>query len=80
MSRFNWIGWDFVKMETELKIRAYPAVFRFVNAPSILPFEVRLFEATERGRNNSDWQRLPLNPMGEDPDALAAASTPPLGR
>ncbi len=27
MGPCNWIGWDFVKMETELKIRAYPSLF-----------------------------------------------------
>ncbi len=66
MSRVNWIGWDFVKMETELKIRLYPEVFPFVTAPYVLPFEVRLFEAAELGRNTGSWQNLPPKPTPED--------------
>jgi hypothetical protein len=66
MSRFNWIGWDFVKMETEFKIRAYPKVFPYVTAPYVLPFEVKLFEATERGRDTDHWQPLAPDPRPVD--------------
>ena len=66
MSRNNWIGWDFVKMETELKIRAYADVFPYVTAAYVLPFEVKLFEATERGRDTDNWQPLPLDPTPEN--------------
>lgn len=55
MSRTNWVGLDFAKMETELKIRAYPLVFPMVSAEYVLPFEVRLCEATERGRYTDQW-------------------------
>ena len=68
MSRTNWIGWDFVKMETELKIRAYghSEVFPSVSASYVVPFEVKLCEATERGRDASYWQPLPPNPTPAD--------------
>ena len=52
MAADNLIGWDFVKLETELKIRAYPYVFadqgpirRYIAA--VQAFELELAEKTE---------------------------------
>ena len=60
MAADNLIGWDFVKLETELKVRAYPHVFgdqgplrRYVVA--VQAFEQELAERTELHRPNADW-------------------------
>ena len=60
MAADNLIGWDFVKLETELKVRAYPHVFgdqgplrRYVVA--VQKFEQELAERTEFHRPNADW-------------------------
>ncbi|HEV3079337.1 MAG TPA: hypothetical protein VGY66_06135 [Gemmataceae bacterium] len=60
MGRDNIIAWDFVKMETEFKIRAYPRVFSSVTTvptfvPEVLAFEKELFEKTEECRNSCRW-------------------------
>jgi len=61
MRRDNHIGWDFAKLEMELKVRAYQAVFygdelQFIE--SVYQFEERLAQATEL-RNNlpiEEWK------------------------
>ncbi len=67
MSPCNLLGWDFVKMETELKIRAFPELFpggsmqQFVR--SVQDFEIDLADATEECYGRSCW-----------PEAVAATS------
>lgn len=57
----NLIGWDFVKLETEIKVRALQVVFRgleseFIN--NVHRFEVNLAERTEDANNNDEhWFR-----------------------
>jgi hypothetical protein len=58
----NWIAWDFVKMETELKIRTYAAILPFEMARHVVPFEVELFAATESARQSGQWPSEPKNP------------------
>ncbi len=59
MGPSNLIGWDFVKLETELKLRAYLDVFgggspaRFVQ--QVQRFEVRLNAMTEDCHRNRSW-------------------------
>jgi tetratricopeptide (TPR) repeat protein len=68
MSPGNWLGWDFVKMETELKVRAYPSVFSgpltadrgaaeggelFVE--SVFRHESETARETERRHRNNAW-------------------------
>jgi hypothetical protein len=55
----NLVGWDFVKLETELKARAYDQMFlrqdyRFVH--QIHDFELRLAEQTERHHHRGGWE------------------------
>jgi len=62
MGRNNLIGWDFVKMETELKIRAYPHIFTanpLVVAQSVLRTERDLHAETERCREGGQWPAAP---------------------
>jgi hypothetical protein len=58
----NWLGWDFVKLETELKIRAYLQVFsgrKLLDfASAVCRFETSLGEATEHHRWEGDWPAL----------------------
>jgi hypothetical protein len=55
------IGWDFVKMETELKIRLYPKLFseyrkgRFPFFQKVQEFETALADATERHAKDDHW-------------------------
>jgi hypothetical protein len=56
----NLLGWDFVKLETELKIRAYAGVFsdkRLLDyAGNVFRFETTLCQATEDCRRNvTEW-------------------------
>lgn len=55
----NWLAWDFAKLETELKIRAYAKVFaglkRLDFAHQVCRFENRLCEATEEHRREGNW-------------------------
>jgi len=55
----NLLGWDFAKMETELKIRAYPKIFDGMKtlefAGAIFKFETALSEATEAHRRDGAW-------------------------
>lgn len=60
MGTNNLIAWDFVKLETEFKQRAYPLVFsssRFT--PQVVEFEVKLHIATEKSRETATWPRPP---------------------
>ena len=62
MGPCNLIGWDFVKMETELKIRAISKVFgggppeKFVKAIQL--FEVELAAQTEECHRNRTWPEV----------------------
>lgn len=67
MGTDNLIGWDFVKMETEFKLRAYPTLFtgkqqQFV--PQVIRFEVDLHKLTEDCRDADRW---PSTPVGTTP-------------
>jgi hypothetical protein len=60
MGRDNLIGWDFVKMETELKLRAYPELFANEElVPAVVRFEVDLFTDTENYRRAGKWPEMP---------------------
>jgi hypothetical protein len=62
MGPANLLVWDFVKMETELKIRAYAALF--VGAPtarfirSVQDFEVELARQTEACHDGEPWPEV----------------------
>lgn len=67
MGRDNLIGWDFVKMETEFKLRAYPDVFAgpqqdFV--ADVVRFEHALHARTEECRDANRW---PTGPAAATP-------------
>jgi hypothetical protein len=58
----NLLAWDFVKMETELKERAYPTLFPN-ESPSpyiraVQDFEVRLAQQTEACYNGARWPEV----------------------
>ena len=59
MSPSNLIGWDFVKLETELKIRAYVDVFGGTTAAKYIEqvqrFEIELSLLTEECHRNRSW-------------------------
>jgi hypothetical protein len=59
MAAGNLVGWDFVKLETELKVRAYEHVFPNERPPGFIEgvtaFERDLAERTERHRGEGDW-------------------------
>jgi hypothetical protein len=59
MARCNLLAWDFVKMETELKIRAYPALFGTERAGpfvrSVQDFEEALAQRTEACYDGAHW-------------------------
>lgn len=62
MARDSLPGWDFAKLETELKVRALQDVFagdeiEFVK--SVSEFEHRLAEQTEDRNNRTVWPRFP---------------------
>lgn len=64
MGHDNIIGWDFVKMETEFKIRAYPQVLANATTvsefvPEVVKFEKELFERTEVCRDSCRWPAPP---------------------
>jgi tetratricopeptide (TPR) repeat protein len=62
MSPCNWLGWDFVKLETELKVRAYLEVFpgkgpaAFVR--QVQAAEIGLNEQTEACHQARHWPSL----------------------
>jgi hypothetical protein len=57
----NLLGWDFVKMEMELKMRAFRELFpggtdaQFV--AQVQQFEIALAGATERAHTSADWPK-----------------------
>jgi hypothetical protein len=59
MGPLNFLGWDFVKLETELKVRAYPELFHggsvadFIRA--VQHFEIELTERTEANHRTWNW-------------------------
>jgi hypothetical protein len=58
MGRRNLIGWDFVKLETEFKARAYPMLFPGLpksSVPDVITFERELFVKTEDYRESGNW-------------------------
>lgn len=59
----NLIGWDFVEMETELKIRLYekifPAAKRAERARQVAQFEWELTEATRNCHETNQWPPHP---------------------
>ncbi len=59
MSRNNLIGWDFVKLETELKIRAYLDLFQGETSDnfikSVQRIETKLNERTEKSYRERSW-------------------------
>src|SRR5262249_49813381 len=73
MSNCNLVGWDFVKLETELKTRAYdriypPAEEQLVHA--VHAFALDLAERTENYHRDQDW---PVASDGTNPpDRLRA--------
>ena len=68
MSPRNLIGWDFVKLETELKIRAYIDLFGGTAAAKFIQqvqrFEIELSLATEECHRNRSWPEIgdPVTP------------------
>lgn len=59
MARDNLLSWDFAKLETELKIRAYPCLFEDAK-PHLFPrlvweFETELSRQTEQSRRGGVW-------------------------
>ena len=62
MSPGNLIGWDFVKLETELKIRAYLDVFEGTTRSQFIAgiqhFEIGLNELTEQCHLNRNWPTI----------------------
>jgi len=67
MGTDNLIGWDFVKMETEFKLRAYPDLFpgpRHGFVAGVVRFEHEVHALTEEHRNADTW---PAAPAGRTP-------------
>ena len=65
----NYLAWDFVKLEVELKIRALRHVFRgdeaeFIRA--VYAFETELARQTEKLNNAPSWERETGLGTGED--------------
>jgi tetratricopeptide (TPR) repeat protein len=58
----NLLVWDFVKLETEFKIRAYPIVFSTGTlsdfAMNVHTFELELAKDTENYKESGQWQRM----------------------
>lgn len=69
MSPTNWIAWDFVKLETELKIRAleqlYDGPFR-QRATHLLQFERDLLRLTYDFREHAVWLERPTGDTPRD--------------
>jgi Ternary complex associated domain 9 len=82
MSCDNLLGWDFVKLETELKIRALSAVLWDASAPAgplphfaaaVEKFETRLAARTVACRDTGQWPEGPDPAFGNERlDRLAA--------
>jgi len=63
MSNCNLVGWDFVKLETELKSRAYDLIYPRVEkglVKEVHDFELDLADKTEKHNKAGDW------PAGSD--------------
>src|SRR5262249_30427364 len=59
MKKTNLIGWDFVKLEHELKIRLYDKLFPALKGPfitEIQKFETELAKATQHAANSNSWR------------------------
>lgn len=72
MGRDNFIGWDFVKMEYELKMRAYAAILPRVEpvfAAEVHQHELMLAELTEDHHRDGSWD-----------DTLCRTAQTPLAR
>ncbi|TWT63738.1 tetratricopeptide repeat-containing protein [Rubinisphaera italica] len=58
----NLIAWDFVKLETEFKIRVIPEIFGEKDfTQAVVEFEYQLHEATRKARDTGNWPTLPDN-------------------
>lgn len=69
MGRDRLPGWDFAKLETELKVRALQEVFAGDEAEfvqSVYQFEKRLAEQTEENNNRTEWSRSPAPETPEE--------------
>ena len=69
MSPCNLLGWDFVKLETELKIRAFSEIFyrqegHFIN--DVRDFEIALNEQTEKYHQDRSWPTVQEQSQPED--------------
>lgn len=74
MGKRNLVGWDFVKLETEFKVRAYPLLFPGLpraSVPAVVRFERALFAKTEECREVGAW---PEKPEAVDPAGWAPVS------
>jgi tetratricopeptide (TPR) repeat protein len=75
----NLLAWDFVKLETELKIRAFPGLFSGGSLPEFVgkvqEFEKALAEETEGCHRRSSWPEVTNDPGNEDgtPEATEQA-------
>lgn len=59
MGTSNLVAWDFAKLETEFKQRAYPLVFSSAGfTAQVIEFEKNVHIATEMARNTGTWPRL----------------------
>jgi hypothetical protein len=70
----NLCGWDFVKLEVELKIRAYREIFpreEPLFRCAVRDGELKLHEATEQHHNDGSWPTVSAS--GEPAERLAAA-------
>jgi len=74
MSCDNLVGWDFVKLETELKVRAVAALHPTGRVAELAAaaeaFETRLAAATLAAHETKEWP--PADPAGDGWDRLAA--------
>ena len=70
MSPGNLIGWDFVKLETELKIRAYTGLFGGTAAAKFIQqvqrFEIEMSLTTEDCHRNRSWPEVGETTMPEE--------------
>lgn len=77
MGKRNVVGWDFVKLETEFKVRAYPSLFAGLprtSVPALVRFEQALFVKTEQCRDTGAWPERPepVDPAGWAPVSAEA--------
>ena len=83
MSPCNLIGWDFVKLETELKFRAYVDVFTGTTATKFIQeiqrFEIELCLLTEECHRNRSWPDVGAPGTPEERLQGDPAHDPPYG-